>query len=69
MNFDMTDLKLRLRDFLDEPVAAFWSDTELEDIINDIQRGIAKSACCYQAINTSIITESQVRFVAGLQEA
>lgn len=69
MNFDMTDLKLRLRDFLAEPVAAFWSDVELEDIINEIQRDIAHTACCYQKIDTPIVTEANVRTVPGLQDA
>lgn len=68
-NFDMTDLRLRLRDFLAEPIAAFWSDNELEDIINDVQREIAQTACCYQIIDAQVTTTEQNRAVAALADS
>lgn len=65
-NFDMTNFKLRLRDFLSEPAAIFWMDDELEDIINDIQREIAQAACCYQIVDTDLATVAATRNISNL---
>lgn len=64
--FDMTDLKLRLRDFLSEPAPIFWMDDELEDIINDIHREIAQTACCYQTIDSDLVTAAATRNISNL---
>jgi len=64
--FDMTDLKLRLRDFLSEPTPVFWMDDELEDIINDVHREIAQTACCCQTIDSDVVTAIATRNVSNL---
>jgi hypothetical protein len=64
--FNMTDLMLRLRDFLSEPAPIFWQDDELENIINDIQREVAQSTCCYQTIDSDVTTAAATRNVSNL---
>ncbi len=64
--FDMTDLKLRLRDFLSEPTPIFWMDDELEDIINDVQREIAQTSGCYQTVDSDLVTVAATRNISNL---
>ncbi|MDD4339205.1 MAG: hypothetical protein PHV00_05945 [Syntrophales bacterium] len=65
-DYDMTDLMLRLRDILSESSAVYWSDDELEDIINDVQREIAELAGCYQTIDSDLATVAATRTVSNL---
>jgi hypothetical protein len=67
--FDMTDFKARMRDFLAESVPAFWSDTELEDTINDVQREIAQAAACYQTIDQQVSAVTGSRALAQLDSS
>lgn len=65
-DFDMADLKLRLRDLLSESIASYWSDDELEDLLNDVHREIAEYAECYQTIDTDLATVAATRSLSNL---
>lgn len=52
------DLKTQIRSLLNESTAAFWTDAELNRLINDAERDIAAKALCIENIDTAATVAS-----------
>lgn len=49
---DIADIRTQIRSLLNEKTAAFWTDAELNRLINEAERDIAAKALCLEAIAT-----------------
>lgn len=56
---DFSDLKLRVRDLLNESTAAFYSDTEIGVWLNDGQYDIASKGLCLESIQSLSIVSAR----------
>lgn len=61
--FNLGNLRTRIRDLLNEDSASFWTDAQINRLINDAERDIATYGQCIQNIDTAN-TSSATRTVA-----
>lgn len=63
-DYDMTDLKTRIRDLVGETTASFFTDDEIEETVNESERMIASLSGCYQMIDATLATVNGIRTVS-----
>jgi hypothetical protein len=65
MAIDITEAILQVRNFLNEPISVFWSDSELEDWIKEGCLDFSCKSLLVEAILTLPLVAGQIVYTSG----